>query len=332
MDRKDILNWLLSSVEATLQELGPLADQVRDAHVGGEPRLQGRIDFSNYCGKECLFCSQAVNSWGTKRYRMELPEIIACGVQAKSMGCESIILRAGLDPALDTGFVTKLTRWIKEETGLPLTLSLGDRSPAELFAWKRAGADRYLLPLVTTDRVLFRHIHPPNLKSLRGRIELLRRMRKMGYALGGGIRVGLPGQTWAALTQELLAIRGMGFDFIEVGPFHSRLTAGTGSDGRHALMAPPDLQVPNDELTASKVCALARLLCPQAKVLGPPRNPVYGGRKTVPTGVAYGVNAVIMNLTPRRFWARFQKSIEHVNLSPSPLICNEIDFPFAIGH
>jgi len=332
MDREQILKWLMGPVEATLMELGPLADQVRDLQVGTEVRLLGRIDISNYCSKECLFCNLAANGCGTKRYRMEAPEIIACGIQAKAMGCETIVLRAGLDPGLSARFVTKLTGWMKAETDLPLTLSLGERRAADLFAWKKAGADRYLLPLDTTDRVLYRQIHPPDLKSLRGRIELLRRGRKMGFSIGGGIRVGLPGQTWATLAQDLASMRRLAFDYFEVGPFSTRLTASAGRDYQCPLTVSPDLQVPNDDMTTLKVLALVRLLCPKATVLGPIWNPAPIDGRTLPPGVRYGVNAQIRNLTPRRFWARFQKPSALVRPSSIPARGHEVEFPFAIGH
>ena len=43
--------------------------------------------------------------------------------------------------------MAEVVRRIKSETPLAVTLSLGERTEAELDAWREAGADRYLLAL-----------------------------------------------------------------------------------------------------------------------------------------------------------------------------------------
>ncbi|BDU73152.1 radical SAM protein [Mesoterricola silvestris] len=318
MDRESILSLLMGPAEKTLKELEPLLDRVGYPQTNGEVRLLGRIDISNYCAKKCLFCHQAANRWGVKRYRMEAPEIIACCIQAKALGCEGVILGSGMDPLLGAGLVTKIVRWMKSETGLPLTLSMGERSATELQAWRMAGADRYFLPIDSTDRILYRTLHPPDLKSLRGRIDLVKRARNMGYSIGGGIRVGLPGQTWRTLARDLETLRRLPVDYFEVGSFPYGPLAPGGVGKYSPLMASPDFQVPNDNLTTLKVWALVRLLRPKAMVLGPSMSSAPSEQRMTTQGIAFGINAEIMNLTPRRFWARFKKPIDGSHTSPLP--------------
>ena len=60
-------------------------------------------------------------------------------------------MQAGEDPALDVDALCEVIRTIKRETPLAVTLSLGERTPAELLAFRHAGADRYLLRFETSN-------------------------------------------------------------------------------------------------------------------------------------------------------------------------------------
>ena len=88
-----------------------------------------------------------------------------------------------------------------------MTLSLGERTDAELAAWREAGANRYLLRFETSDRALFDAIHPPLGNRPCDRIKILRRLRALGYEAGSGIMVGIPGQTYASVADDIALFR-----------------------------------------------------------------------------------------------------------------------------
>ncbi len=69
-------------------------------------------------------------------------------------------MQAGEDDALTADWIADTVRWIKRETALAVTLSLGERQDHEFRVWRAAGADRYLLRFETSDPKLFRVIHP----------------------------------------------------------------------------------------------------------------------------------------------------------------------------
>jgi hypothetical protein len=71
-----------------------------------------------------------------------------------------------------------------------VTLSLGERPDGDLAAWREAGADRYLLRFETSNRALYEHIHPPLGGRPSDRIALLRRLRGLGYEIGGYTEAG----------------------------------------------------------------------------------------------------------------------------------------------
>ncbi len=128
-------------------------------------------------------------------------------------------MQSGEDPGLTREFIADVIRAIKAETGLAVTLSLGERSDEELREWKAAGADRFLLRFETSDPDLYRRIHPSLPGTLSDRVAQLRRMREMGYEIGSGVMVGIPGQTWDILARDIELFRDLDIDMIGIGPF-----------------------------------------------------------------------------------------------------------------
>ena len=98
----------------------------------------------------------------------------------------------------------------------------GERSPEELATWREAGADRYLLRIETSNSALFRRIHPPRQDagaSTLSRADQLALMRELGYEIGSGSLIGIPGQSWHDLADDLMLYAQLDLDMIGVGPF-----------------------------------------------------------------------------------------------------------------
>ncbi len=88
---------------------------------------------------------------------------MGCAHKGQKLGYGTVVLQAGGETDLISGdWICELITRIKQETGQAITLSLGERKPEELRAWRRCGADRYLLRFETSNRDLFQRIHPPH--------------------------------------------------------------------------------------------------------------------------------------------------------------------------
>lgn len=74
-----------------------------------------------------------------------------------------------------------------------ITLSIGERTYTEYKAFREAGADRYLMRIETTNKELYHRLDPQ--MSWQRRYECLLMIKELGYELGSGIMVGLPGQS-----------------------------------------------------------------------------------------------------------------------------------------
>jgi biotin synthase len=224
------------------------------------------------------------------------------------------VLQAGEDYGLTGARVEALVRRLKAETPLAVTLSLGERPDDDLRRWRRAGADRYLLRFETGNRELYDRIHPGLPGRPSDRLAQLRRLRALGYEVGSGIMVGIPGQSWDDLADDLLRFRALDLDMIGIGPYlpHpatplGRVALGEGDrDGTMPLPLPADRQVPNDETTTLKAVALTRLLCPRANIPSTTALATLDPARGRELGLRCGANVVMPNLTPPAYRSAYE--------------------------
>jgi len=300
-DRATIEAWLRESDDAALEPLWQRADRVRHLHVGDAVHLRGLVEISNHCVRQCLYCGIRGCAADVTRYRMSAGEILACAREAARLGYGTLVMQSGEDPGLTEAFVADLVGAVKAETGLAVTLSLGERCDGELRAWKAAGADRYLLRFETSDPALYRRIHPNLPGTVSDRLAQLRRMRDMGYEIGSGVMVGIPGQTWDILAGDIEVFRDLDIDMIGVGPFLPSPRTPLGGGHADDYAAPPDEQVPNDELTTLKVVALTRLVCPCANLPSTTALATIDPARGRELGLMRGANIVMPNVTPPQY-------------------------------
>jgi biotin synthase len=302
--RDDILVWLRETDDTRLEELWREADRVRHENVGDEVHLRGLVEFSNHCARLCGYCGLRRDNRELGRYRMTSDEILACAREAVRFGYGTVVLQSGEDFGATAEWVAEVVRRIKSETPLAVTLSLGERREPELLLWRHAGADRYLLRFETSNEQLYDRIHPslPGVRS--DRIALLRRLREIGYEVGSGVMVGIPGQSWDDLAGDLEMFRHLDLDMIGVGPYipHPATPLGTARAGAETPELPPaDEQVRNDELTALKAVALTRLVCPRSNIPSTTALATIDRDHGRELGLMRGANIVMPNLTPPEY-------------------------------
>jgi len=310
LDHETIAGWLREDDPVVLQRLWSRADALRAAHVGDAVHLRGLIEISNHCIRHCLYCgirACSVASLGSEssypltRYRLTFDEILASARTARDLGYGTVVMQSGEDPDLTCEFIADAIRAVKAETGLAVTLSLGERSDEELRAWKAAGADRFLLRFETSDPVLYRKIHPSLPGTLSDRVAQLRRMREMGYEIGSGVMVGIPGQTWDTLAGDIELFRELDIDMIGIGPFLPSPRTPLGGEAAVKLRAADGDQVPNSEVMTLKVVALTRLVCPEANLPSTTALATLDPATGRELGLVRGANIVMPNVTPSEY-------------------------------
>jgi biotin synthase len=301
----EILHWLKESRPEPLQDLYARANAVRREFVGDAVHLRGLIEISSHCERQCMYCGLRRANENLMRYRMTREEILDCAKLAVTLGYGTVVMQAGEDSSLTAEWITEIVRWIKNQTPLAVTLSLGERSESDLRMWRKAGADRYLLRFETSDPELYRAIHPQCAPGAPDRLELLRLLKHLGYQAGGGVMVGIPGQSYESLAQDVMTFSALDLDMIGIGPYipHPATPLGSGKL-RPAINA--DVQAPSDEQMVYKMIALTRIQCPDANIPSTTAlatiNRTHGRKQ----GLSVGANVVMPNLTPVKYRSLYQ--------------------------
>ncbi|MDR3124876.1 MAG: [FeFe] hydrogenase H-cluster radical SAM maturase HydE [Endomicrobium sp.] len=198
------------------KKLTSFADMVRKKYVGNEVHLRALIEFSNYCKQNCLYCGLQRTNVKLERYRIKEQDIVNLAKQAKDFGYKTVVLQSGEDDYYNVNKMTYIISEIKK-LDIAITLSIGEKTFDEYKAYKEAGADRYLLRIETTDEVLYNKLDPD--MSLKNRMICLGNIKKLGFEVGSGIMVGLPGQTFESIAKDIVYLKSIPVDMAGIGPF-----------------------------------------------------------------------------------------------------------------
>ena len=212
LSKKEIVDILSSPDTDIFKE----ADAVRKKYVGDGVHLRGLIEFSNICKCNCLYCGLQSSNKHVNRYRLSKDEILDIAKKGVDEGFKTIVLQSGEDEFFNTKLMCEIISVIKN-LGVALTLSIGEKSFEDYKAFKDAGADRYLLRIETTDKNLYKKMHP--YANFDNRMRCLYDLKKLGYETGTGCLVGLPEQTLESLADDILFFKELDADMIGIGPF-----------------------------------------------------------------------------------------------------------------
>ena len=117
--------------------------------------------------------------------------------------------------------------------------------------------------------------------------------------------IGIPGQTYDDLADDIELFARLDLDMIGVGPYLRH--PGTPLANRDAWPDAPDgQQVPASEEMTYKVIALARLACPRANIPATTALATLNRRDGRELGLVRGANVVMPNLTPPRYRALYE--------------------------
>lgn len=219
--RNDLIGLLGLQDREAMEELFQRAYEVKLQQVGKKVYFRGIIEFSNICGKDCFYCGIRKSNRNVVRYRMSEKEILEGARFACESNYGSIVLQSGeRKDSRFTAFVEKTVKAIKEMSGgkLGITLSLGEQDEETYRRWFQAGAHRYLLRIETSHEALYRRLHPKD-HSFRKRLNCLNLLKMMGYQVGTGVMIGLPGQTVENLADDILFFEKMDVAMIGMGPY-----------------------------------------------------------------------------------------------------------------
>ena len=301
--QQEIIN-LLSANDATL--LFAAADRVRKKYVGDGVYLRGLIEFSNYCKNDCVYCGIRRSNTLAQRYRLFPSQIVDMAKKAVSYGYKTVVLQSGEDLWFDADQMCQIIHEIKK-LDVAITLSIGEKTREEYAAYRAAGADRYLLRIETTDKTLYEKLDPA--MSWENRVRCLHDLKELGYEVGSGSLVGLPGQTLESLADDLLLFKDLPVDMAGIGPFIP-----------HPHTPLKDETIQGHFELSLKMMALMRLLLPAINI------PATTAMETLhPQGrllaLQCGANVVMPNVTEGDFRKKYELYPGKVCTGESPAQC-----------
>lgn len=265
--------------DAACDHLFHAANRVKALRYGSVVFVRGIIEFSNYCSCECAYCGINCDMDSVRRYRMAPDDLVERAVEAAQV-YKTIILQSGEDRFYTAEMMADIVSRIKVRAQCTVTLSIGERTLEEYRVMRAAGADRFLIKHETADEFLYEQLHGTKLSD---RLACQRHLRELGFEVGSGFMVGLPGQTDRTLAKDLLLLRESGVEMAGIGPFiaHPDTRLGGSPDGS----AHKTLQV----------LALARLLLPGCHLPSTTALNVKGGMKNA---LLCGADVIMQKATP----------------------------------
>lgn len=294
-DHESIRRILDLSTTGEVQKTFQTAVHIKSREVGTGIYLRGIVEFSNICDNNCYYCGIRKSNRRIVRFQMSEDEIVAISLKANRQGIGSIVLQSGErrdKKYLD--MVERLVRRIKKESKgkIGITLSLGEQDEETYHRWFRAGAHRYLLRIETTNKRLYRKIHPKG-QSYNKRFQCLAALREIGYQVGSGVLIGIPGQTTDDLAGDVLFFREIDLDMIGMGPYIIHPQTPLAEEARdHDQKVQLDLGL--------KMIAACRIVMPDINIAATTAlqalDPL-GWRQ----GIQAGANVVMPDITPGKY-------------------------------
>ncbi|PSC71854.1 iron hydrogenase assembly [Micractinium conductrix] len=217
------------------------AESVSNRFFGKDVYYRGIVEFSNVCENDCGYCGIRKHQRRARRYTMPADEVVEVADWAFKHRMGTLMLQSGeLNTPQRLKYLVEVVQAVKARTqaldaeqrsldpsqlpkdttglGLCVALSVGELPREQYQTLRDAGADRYLLRIESSNPELYASIHPPAQKW-ENRVRCLRDLKDIGFMIGTGVMVGLPGQTLRDLAGDVMFFRDLGADMIGMGPY-----------------------------------------------------------------------------------------------------------------
>lgn len=291
LTKDELMDLLENMTEDDRKYLIEAAHKTRMKNYGNKIFMRGLIEFTNYCKNDCMYCGIRKSNRRAERYRLSLEDILLVCEEGNRLGYKTFVLQGGEDPYFTDDRVVKIVSAIKEKyPEAAVTLSIGEKSYASYKKYYDAGADRYLLRHETASRKLYERLHPN--MSFDNRRQCLKDLKDIGYQIGAGFMLGLPGQGIEDYVEDIMFLKELKPHMAGIGPFIPHKDTPLGKENGGTV---------KDTVT---LLAIIRLILPDVLL---PATTALGtidenGREQ---GIKAGANVVMPNLSPIQVRAKY---------------------------
>ena len=290
---RDLIQTALLAKGDEQEQLFGLARRKRTENFPHEKaEFRSVVEISNICRQKCKYCGMSYHS-KRKRYTISHKELMDVVENIYYKGRKVLLLQSGENNSQRfIDLVCKCLEDIKYKFGdLTVILCMGNLSYHQYKLLRDSGADRYILKFETSNPDLYKQLKPGD--SLQSRLEGLHHLIELGFDVGTGNIVGLPGQTIQDIINDLLFFAGFRLSMISSTVF----IPGKDSHLRDMPMGDLDLTL--------NFMALVRIMYPE--VLIPATSSLEkAGEGGQYRGLLAGANAVtVHDGTPERLKEHF---------------------------
>lgn len=285
MNKEDILHKLCASGEEQ-QELFRRAREIRDEHFPQGVCVRGVIETTNLCTCNCDYCPMRRDNLKMNEvYSLNEQEILGAVQQIRTCGIHTVFLQAGETP-MTTGSLGEAIGKIRSlyDGDVAIILNLGVKTVEEYAYLYEQGATGYILKFETSDSVNHERLRH---ESYEQRIEAIRHLLNIGYSVGTGMIIGLPGQTLDTIADDILLAQSLKVQMCSVSPFLP------------APNTPLQSHPPGSIQMTLNAMAIMRLLSPDWLI------PSVSALEKISTGgqvagLRAGANVITVNYTPKK--------------------------------
>ena len=307
LDRQDIIDLLSINRPDDLEHLRGTAEKVLLTLRGNKVYFRGLVEFSNICNSDCYYCGIRKGNEHVNRYSLSKDQIVDSAVWCANQGYGSVVLQSGeRNDSAFIKFIEEVVVAIKGKTtntvmpdGIGITLCVGEQTEETYRRFFEAGAHRYLLRIESTAPALFSQIHPESQK-LGNRIQCLTILKNIGYRVGTGVMIGIPGQTIENLADDILFFKQVNVDMIGMGPYivHTQTPMVTYQE---------EIRGKFEEIFSMslKMIAVTRLVLQNVNIAATTalQSMKHDGREQ---GLRFGANVIMPQLTPTEVRKEYQ--------------------------
>ncbi|QMU74628.1 radical SAM protein [Streptacidiphilus sp. PB12-B1b] len=283
LDEQDVTE-LLQLRGKDQEELFAQARAKRLEAFGSEVVVRGVTEITNQCRVNCEFCPmRRDNTRENSDFRLQSELLIDTAASVKASGINVVFFQAGEIPQT-TRVVGEAIPGIRRlyDDNVEILLNLGNKRRSEYEYLREQGATSYILKFETSDPRMNEQMRHETLES---RLKCLQDLLDLGYRVGTGSIVGLPGQDVASVARDLLFARDLGVHMCSVAPF----------------IPAPNTPLANhpagDVELALNAIAVSRLLGPEWLVPAVSALSKRAGEGQY-RGLMAGANVITVNFTP----------------------------------
>ena len=319
-NREKFIYDILKTIDKKkIDVISRIAKKINENYFSNIISLRGLIEVSNYCTNFCKYCGINSSNKNIERYKMSEGEIIdSISSTIKTFKYDTIVIQSGEDfQNINSEFITNIIFKIKKISNLKITLSLGERSENDLLMWKNAGADRYMIRFETSNLDLYKKIHFKSncSKGLYNhpRIKFLKFLSKIGYEVGSGFLVGIPGQTFEDLIRDILIIDDLNLFMLGIGQYIPSPDTKMGRDFLEKKLFFDINQTPNTTDIIYRTLSIIRILYRNLNIVATTALSTVDSIKGYKSAINCGANVIMINITPHKYRKEYKIYPKNIN-------------------